>query len=340
MVVEHECVIFKKIIMPSISIITAVYNADKYISRCIESVLAQTFSDWELILVDDGSKDSSLSICETFAKKDKRIIVISQDNSGPSTARNKGIEIARGEYICFVDSDDWVEPSFLETYINEIEIYDIAFMGFTREDEIGNTLNSYAENINTKNLTLNDFVSKLYLEDVFGWTWCKIFRRNIIENYNIRFNVTMRRREDTMFTIDYMKHCTSAKMINNYKYHYFEHSGSLIREDSDPILTLEQMRWIKDSIVTIANDMLNQKLLGDYLHDFKFTMLMALMNKPNYRCNITNKKVFLKKYYQIQKTYPEIKQINTTKNAVNYHILECILQTRCTSLIINLLPIL
>ena len=93
---------------PLLSVIVPVYNVEKYLSRCIDSILSQTFTDFELILVDDGSPDNCGSICDEYAKKDKRIIVIHQQNRGVSSARNKGLDIARGEYVTFVDSDDQI----------------------------------------------------------------------------------------------------------------------------------------------------------------------------------------------------------------------------------------
>ena len=95
-----------------ISVIIPVYNVEKYLSRCIESVLNQTYRNLEIIIVDDGSTDDSLNICRRYEKKDKRIKVIHQDNGGLSSARNKGLMNSTGEYISFVDSDDWLHPDF------------------------------------------------------------------------------------------------------------------------------------------------------------------------------------------------------------------------------------
>lgn len=103
----------------SISIIVPVYNAESYLERCVESVIAQTWKSWELILIDDGSIDSSGEICDEFSKKDKRIKVLHQKNAGVSAARNQGIRTARGKYIGFVDSDDWIEPNMFEQMLQK-----------------------------------------------------------------------------------------------------------------------------------------------------------------------------------------------------------------------------
>ena len=102
--------------MPTISIIIPVYNSERYLRQCIESVIAQTFEDWEAILVNDGSKDGSLAICQEYAAKDKRIKVIDKPNGGVSSARNKGLEIAQGDWITFMDSDDWLDADAFEVY--------------------------------------------------------------------------------------------------------------------------------------------------------------------------------------------------------------------------------
>ena len=100
---------------PQISIIVPVYNSEKYLGACIDSILSQSFRDIELILVDDGSRDSSPRICDDYAQKDGRVKVIHKANGGVSAARNDGLDIAKGEYVTFIDSDDWVEREFLST---------------------------------------------------------------------------------------------------------------------------------------------------------------------------------------------------------------------------------
>lgn len=99
--------------MPKFSIIVPVYKVEQYLDRCIQSILKQTFTDFEVILVDDGSPDNCGVICDNYAAKDDRIVVLHQINQGLSAARNNGLDIARGEYICFVDSDDWIEHEML-----------------------------------------------------------------------------------------------------------------------------------------------------------------------------------------------------------------------------------
>lgn len=118
-----------------ISVIVPVYNASTYIGRCIESVQAQTYKKWELILVDDGSKDDSLNICSEYASKDTRIHVIHQENAGPGIARNTGIDMANGEYIVFIDSDDYIEKEYFSLLSKHNE--DVVFINVQNVDETG-----------------------------------------------------------------------------------------------------------------------------------------------------------------------------------------------------------
>ena len=124
---------------PQISIIVPVYNVEKYIRRCVESILAQTYSAFELILVDDGSSDRCGDICDEYAEKDHRIIVIHQENHGVSAARNVGLEIAKGKYITFCDSDDEIDINYLWSLLAPPDSFDLVVEGFQYINSIGNT---------------------------------------------------------------------------------------------------------------------------------------------------------------------------------------------------------
>ena len=119
------------------SIIVPVYNVEQYLENCINSVLNQSYRNFQLILVDDGSKDSSGEICDRFAQKDSRVKVMHKQNAGVSGARNTGIEIATGQFICFIDSDDWIESDYLQKIVDEIYDFDILFFGSVWHYEYG-----------------------------------------------------------------------------------------------------------------------------------------------------------------------------------------------------------
>lgn len=121
-----------------ISVIVPVYNAENYLNRCIESVLTQTYTDWQMVLVDDGSKDESLKVCQKYADLDSRISVIHQENAGPGIARNTGIAAANGDYIVFIDSDDYIEKEYFQLLSGHDE--DVVFINVRDVDEEGRVL--------------------------------------------------------------------------------------------------------------------------------------------------------------------------------------------------------
>ena len=120
---------------PKISVIVPVYNVEKYLRRCIDSILSQTFSDFELLLIDDGSKDKSGDICDEYVAKDVRIKVFHKANAGVSSARNLGLDKAKGEFIFFVDSDDFLDKTHLENYSKDIDNFDLIFQGYKLVEE-------------------------------------------------------------------------------------------------------------------------------------------------------------------------------------------------------------
>ena len=166
--------------MKKITVIIPIYNAEKYLERCVNSVLAQTQTDLEIILIDDGSSDNSPMICDSYASKNDNVSVIHQKNAGVSAARNVGIETATGKYIGFVDSDDWIEPKMFERLLSEAERTesDVVMCDATTVYEDGrtqaDTITQLSEN---RVLKKSDFTPSLLLE-MAGSAWRKILRRS------------------------------------------------------------------------------------------------------------------------------------------------------------------
>lgn len=203
-----------------ISVIIPIYNAEKYLEKCIESILIQTHKDFELILVDDGSKDNSGRICDEYAKKDSRIRVIHKKNAGVSTARNTGIESAKGEFIAFVDSDDWLQKNSLEILYKEIKAQNAdlvagAFERIVRQGRQRHNIKSklyYGDEI-AENIT--DLISCLA-----GTVWAKLFRRDIILNENLRFIPEIPSCEDSVFLMTYLQFCEKITLKDEIVYTY------------------------------------------------------------------------------------------------------------------------
>ena len=183
--------------MPKVSIIVPVYKAEQYLHRCIDSILSQSFTDWELILVDDGSPDKSGDICDEYSKKDPRIKVFHKSNGGVSSARNLGLDYAKGQWITFIDADDYIDSCFCN--INEAEINDIIIKrnyivdidNSIKESKQFDTLSSIAN--------MEEFLSRNLYANIFRNPWGKFFKSNILKN--IRFPLGQRIYQHHLFEL-------------------------------------------------------------------------------------------------------------------------------------------
>jgi len=205
------------------SIIVPVYNAAKYIRQCIESIIYQDYEDWELLLIDDGSNDESGVICDEYALRDNRIKVKHVNNGGASKARNLGLDIATGEYVWFIDADDWIENNSLSQLLIKVKT-DIVFFGFKRifsdgQISVCQIQPKGSDYYNDKYTTAIDdlFLSS---EAYFGYSWNKLFKRDIIEKYRIRFNENLIIKEDEVFTFEYIRRISSLTISCATPYNY------------------------------------------------------------------------------------------------------------------------
>ena len=211
-----------------LSIIIPVYNGERSLGKCIESILYQTYGNFELILVNDGSKDRSLEICREYAAKDNRINVITQENSGASTARNKGIEAANGEWITFIDADDYVDPGYLEQlYKNITEEECTLIIQGLKQHHNENCINriEFEEFLLTGTDIQKAFDDKEIFE--YGYTVAKLYNRNIVSRFNIRFNEQIAYSEDMLFMLDYILHCNTIIFASGSNYNYIMQASDL-----------------------------------------------------------------------------------------------------------------
>lgn len=209
--------------MPKISVIVPVYNAEKYLITCVDSILSQTFSDFELLLINDGSTDTSGLLCDKYAQTDSRIKVFHKENGGVSSARNIGIRNSKGEFIYFMDSDDWIEYNALEICLSLISSHnaDLIIFDYTNEfpnlkaltlDDAGNLLKCL-----TQERTLHYlFTMKCY----HGYPWDKILRTEVVRNNNLLYDESLHFHEDNLFSFQYMINCSKILMLNYPLYHY------------------------------------------------------------------------------------------------------------------------
>ena len=207
---------------PLISIIVPVYNAEYTINRCINSILNQTFYDWELLLIDDGSKDNSKCICDIYAAKDKRIKVFHKENGGVSSARNIGIDRAKGKWITFIDSDDCIYENIfnlISSHDEDLLIfnYDIDYNGIIQGGEsIPHYYNSYP---------IKTILNKYIYIELLRTPWSKFFKRHLINT--LRFDTRIAIGEDSLFVLKYFQRCKSFFFFEQKYYIWSENYSSL-----------------------------------------------------------------------------------------------------------------
>lgn len=214
-----------------ISIVIPVFNAEGYLDCCLKSIVSQTYNNWEVILIDDGSKDSSAGICDKYAEKYPNIRCIHKRNGGVSSARNTGIEQAQGEWIFFCDADDMLLPGALEKMTAEAERHQTEFLmfGYEKVSETGKSLLKKIEEkdkvINRNKALLEMFKASDYPYQ--GYLWCKLFKRNIITENHISFDEKISFNEDRLFIIEYLTKVKSDVFYTTYPvYKYIERSNS------------------------------------------------------------------------------------------------------------------
>lgn len=290
---------------PLISIIIPIYNAEKYLNQCLDSVIAQTYTNWECLLVDDGSNDSSEKICDEYAEKDIRFRVFHKENGGVSSARNLGLTEALGEWVIFYDSDDLVPSNAILSFLPHMENNNI-------DSCVGNYTEVYIDNKRIKSDTfacnyqssieesLNLFFAT-YPIKFQGYLWNRIFRLSVIRKYNLSFDINIFYKEDGLFIVQYI--LNSGKMVQNisdYVYEYFERSdGAMgtIRKKFTPkyltnldarLLILKEIKnfQVSQNVVSIAElsvvDVVKRILVMiKNSKDIRITYLWYLIKKLN-----------------------------------------------------------
>ena len=179
---------------PMVSIIVPVYNAEQYLRRCVDSILNQEYTDFELFLVNDGSTDSSGDICEEYGNKDTRVIVIQKENTGVSDSRNLALDRARGKYLQFLDSDDWITPDATRLFVRAAEEYGC-------------------------DMVISDFY--------YGVLWNKLYRRDLVEEHSLRMDTNINWCEDFLFNLEYIRYAKVFYALHAPIYYYVKRKGSL-----------------------------------------------------------------------------------------------------------------
>lgn len=242
--------------MPRLSVIVPVYKVERYLPCCIDSILKQSFTDFELILVDDGSPDASSEICDRYKGIDNRVRVIHKANGGVSSARNLGLEQSQGEWIVFVDSDDYVGEDYLNNLIEVASTNDCQLVqaGFCRVNGQQHQYVKCSSN-GTKYTDTTDILP--YLR---GFSISKLFKREIIINNNIRFDESLTFAEDLCFVLEYVLHIRKAAFIEPIDYYYVIYSDSASQKLHKPESLLQLWKrenYLLDKLYVLDNGLCN-----------------------------------------------------------------------------------
>ena len=262
----------EKNVNPKISIIVPVYKVEQYLHRCLDSIVAQTFTDWECILIDDGSPDKSGAICDEYASKDNRFKVIHQENKGVSAARNAGLEAAKGEWIGFVDSDDWIEPNMYDyLYTTSQKNHpDCVICGF-----FGQHKKRIKKMCGTEESIIQLFNNKGF----GGFSFLRLLSAEKIQN--IRFDITVKYMEDVKFFYEIFKNCKKIYWDNEPLYHYEQRNDSVTNEKGlteaakTAIKVLEEIQKIESGKI--------RKVINNALYTFYLNIAFQYAKKTSLR---------------------------------------------------------
>ena len=280
--------------MPIVSIIVPVYNAEKYIRKCLDSILAQTHTDWEAILVDDGSSDNSGVICDEYAAKDKRCKVIHQKNGGVSVARQTGLDNTQGEYVIHCDPDDWVEPNMLEELLHcaTANNADMVICDFIKETGYI----SIYESANLQNpITAKEVLHKIIDQQLHGSCWNKLIKKSCIANIGFSPS-SISLCEDELFNIKILRNNIKVIYLPKAYYHYNIGNNDSICHSSNIKTILS-----RKTVITECEKLIDKKEFNN-MYDMKKSVLNQL---------------FLTRHFEdLRTTYPEIHQIIIKQNVV------------------------
>ncbi len=212
--------------VPTLSIIIPVYNMEKYVERCIQSVLSQSYTDYELIVIDDGSKDKSCEVIKSMTKEDPRVSLFEFPNGGVSVARNRGLDIVKGKYVMFIDADDYISDNYLSNIMSQVNNHeaDIYIWGITKDqlNKKEKAITPTLSGLYSKKTFLTEFIPEQYKthKGLYGYISNKLMISDIISSSGIRFNETMKLMEDYEFFLRYYEYCDKFYCFDETGYHY------------------------------------------------------------------------------------------------------------------------
>ena len=320
-----------------ISIIMPVYNAEKYLNRSIESIMNQTYNNIEIILVNDGSTDNSLSICSNYQKIDSRIKLINQENQGVSSARNRGIDEASGDYIMFIDSDDYIEKDMIKDMVGKIIADDIDLvisgikMNHIKNGQvIGEEKYQLKDKMYSIEEMLNDILIDINLICISG-PWCKLYKTKILKNNKIKFTNEFTMGEDTWYNLDYIDACTGKVVtMSNIYYNYMrENPNSLFTKYYDDYIKITEKVYNK--FLNLLERKANNETVDRYKKTYIFNLIYA--NAINFKYDTTYKKKMADLEYSLKNNVVVNNVRNLTKNSIKEKVFCILIKHKCKHLL-------
>lgn len=319
--------------MCKVSIIVPIYNSQKYLIKCIDSLINQTYTDIEIILVNDGSTDGSGKICDEYALKDKRVRVFHKNNSGPSSSRNFGVKNAKGEYVLFVDSDDWIMINTVEKTLSELIKYDGDFLIFEMRNIIGTKIQDcklfdekqrifegkaieQLENI----LLIPEKYTKETISNLTG-PMCKLYKKELIED--IKFPENMNLGEDFCFFSMILRKATKIIYIDDVLYNYLVRERSLSHKIDKSLVERNAtlVNWILDFYENYKND----EILNEFCFRYYCNVLCNILIDKS--INIKEKKRLINRFLNlINRTKADFVNVDVTCKNKNLNIIWKLIQ--------------
>lgn len=315
--------------MDKVSIVVPVYNTKKeYLDECIYSALNQDYKNIEVLIIDDGSKEDTAKLCDAYMKVDSRVKVIHKENEGVSVARNIGIEEATGDWVFFLDSDDWIEKdSFANIY--EYEKYDIVAFKQIFLKGSKNTISDIEYNKVTYIEKKSDFekvIKKMLINNdltsTMGMTTSKLYRIDFLKQYNIRFKKEIVFREDTIFNISAFKNAKKMEFVNKLVYNY--------RINDFSVTQTKDTKYIKNNekLIRTCKEVLDGEYLDEY-YAFVIWQLNYMFIKNVFCDNISNKCILVKEILKYEEYQNAIKNVKLKLLSKRKQLLVLLLRSRC-----------
>ncbi len=245
--------------LPLISIIIPIYNIEQFLKKCLDSILSQTYPNYEVLLINDGSTDTSEVICKEYVNKYNKFQLYTKENNGVSSARNEGIKKARGKYLVFIDGDDYIEKNYIEMLYKPFNGYDIdlSVCGYIKENINGDIIYKIDDKDNylsERRATILSLFGKDKYYRYQGYIYNKLYKKSIIDKYDIKFDNEIFFNEDRLFVFQYTLHINKAYYTTTPLYHYIIHNNSAVFSAIKSTTSINKYLTFIDAFIIMDNN--------------------------------------------------------------------------------------